>query len=425
MRARLAWRSIWRHRRRTLITVVSIAFGLACVIFFLSLNEGVYAQLVDDAVRMQAGHVTIEHPEYRDAPAIDLTVRGATALAERIIGEGESEGRGAIEGVETVKLLTLGQGVARSGAGAVGVALIGVQPSIEALTSPLARKIVDGTYLEDSDDARVVIGRTLADHLDLEVGKKLVIASNDASGEIVEALFRVKGIFATGSEEIDGYFVQAPLAPTQRLFGLADDEVTQIGVILDDPDRQRRAVESVRALVDEREHAGDSALASVLTWQEVSPELSAFIRFDRTSDRFFLGLLLVLILFTIFNTVLMSVLEREQETAVMMALGTARRDVALQILMESAYIGLLGCALGIVFGGALGLYVQTYGWDLSAMYEEGLTVSGMAMSTTLHAKVSVELLFNLALLVFGATLVLTIGPARRAANVSIADVLRG
>ena len=79
MRARLAWRSIWRHRRRTVITVVSIAFGLACVIFFISLNEGVYAQLVDDAVRMQAGHVTIEHAEYREAPAIDLTVRGATA----------------------------------------------------------------------------------------------------------------------------------------------------------------------------------------------------------------------------------------------------------------------------------------------------------------------------------------------------------
>ena len=84
MRARLAWRSIWRHRRRTIITVVSIAFGLACVIFFLSLNEGVYAQLVDDAVRMQAGHVTVEHPEYREAPAIDLTVRDSRAIADRM-----------------------------------------------------------------------------------------------------------------------------------------------------------------------------------------------------------------------------------------------------------------------------------------------------------------------------------------------------
>ncbi|MEE8312000.1 MAG: FtsX-like permease family protein [Candidatus Binatia bacterium] len=413
-----------------MITVVSIAFGLACVIFFISLNEGVYAQLVDDAVRMQAGHVTIEHAEYREAPAIDLTVRGATALAEQIAAGG---GRGVkgLEGVETVKLLTVGQGVARSGAGAVGVALIGVQPSIEILTSPLARKIVEGAYLDDTDDARVVIGRTLADHLDLEIGKKLVIATNDASGEIVEALFRVKGIFATGAEEIDGYLVQAPLAPTQRLFGLAADEVTQIGVVLDDPDRQQRVIETIAALVADRSMVGDrvppddSAPAAVLPWQEVSPELSAFIHFDRISDRFFLGLLLVLILFTIFNTVLMSVLEREQETAVMMALGTARRDVALQILMESAYIGLLGCALGIAFGAGTGLYVQTYGWDLSSMYEEGLTVSGTAMSTILHAKVTVELTLGLAAIVFGATLLLTLGPARRAAGVPIADVLRG
>jgi ABC-type lipoprotein release transport system permease subunit len=406
--ARLAWRSIWRHRRRTVITVSSIAFGLACVIFAVAVNEGIYAQLVDDAVRMQAGHVAVEHRDYRDAPAIDLTVAGAGDLGRQIA---------AIDGVESVKFLAVGQGVARTGAGAVGVALIGVEPRVESQTSPLAHKIISGTYLAAEDESRVVVGRHLADRLDLEVGKKLVVATNDASGELVEALFRVGGIFATGAEEIDGFLVQAPLAAMQRLLGLDAGEVTQVGAILEDPDDQARVAGAVRALPA-------AAGAAVRGWQDVSPELDAFIRMDRISDRFFLALLLVLVCFTIFNTILMSVLERERETAVMMAIGTSRRDVALQIMFESAWIGLIGVAAGLLFGGAIALYVQARGLDMGSVWDEGMTISGLSLSSTIYAKVSIEILGVLALVVLSATLVLSVGPILRAVRVSIADALR-
>ena len=145
MLLRTAWRSIWRNRRRTLITVSSISLGLMIVIFFIALGDGIYYQLIDDAARMQAGHATIEHPGYRDAPAVDLWIENTGELREDLE---------RVPDVELTKLLVLGQGVARSGRGSVGVAVMGVEPSVEARTSLLAKHVIKGNYLEDSDDTR-------------------------------------------------------------------------------------------------------------------------------------------------------------------------------------------------------------------------------------------------------------------------------
>jgi ABC-type lipoprotein release transport system permease subunit len=109
---RLAWRSLWRKRWRTLITVISIGLGLSIAIFFISLGEGIYSRMIYDVVRMQAGHVTLEHPAYLAAPAVDLYLTGADRLRREVAARPE---------VESTKLLILGQGVARSAHGATGV----------------------------------------------------------------------------------------------------------------------------------------------------------------------------------------------------------------------------------------------------------------------------------------------------------------
>jgi ABC-type lipoprotein release transport system permease subunit len=406
--ARLAWRGIWRHRRRTLITVASIGFGLACVVFFVAIADGMYAKLVEDAVRMQAGHVTLEHPEYRDAPEVGRRLGGTTALRARI---------GRLPAVERTKVLVLGQGLARSGAGAVGVGVFGVEPSVEAAESPLARRLVEGAFLDDGDATRVVLGAELARRLDVKEDSKLVLSTNDASGALVEALFRVKGIFRTGAEEIDGYLVVLPISAARRLFGLGADEATQLGVILTRPEAVPEVLAALR-----RDVGGPGVV--VRPWQEVLPELAAFMRLDRTSDYTFQGLLLLLVLFTIFNTILMSVLERQREFAVLLALGTQPEQLRRQLLLEAAYVGLLGCALGLGVGGAVSGLVQVYGWDISFIYEEGFTISGLAVAPRIHAKVTAALLLVLGGVVLGATVLLAVPGVRRVGRLRVAELLR-
>jgi ABC-type lipoprotein release transport system permease subunit len=408
MIVRLAWRSIWRNRRRTLITIISIGFGLACTVFFIAIGEGVYAQLIDQVVRMQAGHITMENPSYRHSPAVDLWLKAPESLRSQIE---------ALPQVERTKLIIMGQGIARSGSGDVSATLMGIEPSVELDTSPLVRHIVEGRYLVDHDGPWVVIGSDLAERLKLGVGKKMVITTNDAAGNLVDELCRVRGIFKTGSVEIDGYFIQAPIDFARRLFGLPEEGATQLGVVLRIPQAQESVLQKTRLMVAEQDIA-------VLPWQEVIPEIASYIKLDKGSNLIFQAILVFLILFTIFNTILMSVLERQREFAVLLALGTKPLLLRLQILMESVYLGLIGCALGLLVGGLAAWAVQVWGIDLRSLLEEGFTISGFAVSTKMHARVTVELLLGTAGLVFAATLILSLIPMHRATRISIVDQLR-
>jgi ABC-type lipoprotein release transport system permease subunit len=391
-----------------LITVLSIGFGLACTVFFIAIGEGVYAQLIDQVVRMQAGHITMENPRYRDAPAVDLWIRAPESLRSRIE---------RLPQVERTKLVIMGQGIARSGSGDVSATLMGIEPSVELDTSPLVRHMVAGRYLNDDDGPWVVIGSELAKRLKLQVGKKMVLTTNDAAGNLVDELCRVRGIFETGSVEIDGYFIQAPIDFARRLFGLPEEGATQLGVVLRIPEAQESILREARLMVAEQDIA-------VLPWQQVIPEIASYIKLDKGSNLIFQAILVFLILFTIFNTILMSVLEREREFAVLLALGTKPVHLSFQILMESAYLGLIGCALGLLVGGLAAWAAQVWGIDLRSLLEEGFTISGFAVSAKMHARVTTGLLLGTAGLVFGATLILSLIPMHRATRLSIVDQLR-
>ncbi len=408
MLARLAWRSIWRNRRRTFITVGSIAMGLAIAIFFITLADGVYAQLIDDVVRMQAGHITLEHPDYRRAPNTDRWVAHAAAIEARLA---------AVRGVAFTKRLILGQAIARSGSGSVGAALAGVEPSIEARFSPLARHLVAGTYLADADMGEVLIGREMATRLNLAVGKKLVLTTNDVDGNLVDELCRVKGVFESGSTDIDGHLVQMPIAFAARVFRLPPDSATEVGVVLSRPGDQNRAIEEIRRLV-----AGQPV--AVLPWQEILPDVASYIRLDRGSNWIFQALLILLILFTIFNTVLMSVLERQREFAMLLALGTRPRDVRWQVFLETVYLAVLGCAIGSAAGTAAAWTMQVRGLDLRTFYQHGMTISGFAIDPILHSRVSAGLLAGTTGLVLGAVLSLSLIPMRQATRLRVVDWLR-
>jgi ABC-type lipoprotein release transport system permease subunit len=441
---KLAWRSIWRNRRRTIITLVSMVLGLVIAVFFIAFGEGVYSKMTDSAVRMLGGHVTLEHPEYREAPAVDMVVGDLFEIRRRIEELPE---------VERTKVLVLGQGVAKSGGGTVGVAVMGVEPSAEKGSSPMHEKIIAGDYLEDTDKRKVIIGSQLAKQLKLgkqkdaiklanqlkpwieyskipfekmvedvrmrlAVGKKMVIASTNVRGDMVEELLRVKGVFCVGAAEIDGYMIQVPVDTARELYGIEANQATQLGVVVRDPDTQGRVLAKVRQMAGREK-------VSVLPWDEVMPDLAAYIEVDGGSNYVFQGILIFLIMFVIFNTLLMSVLERRREFAVLLALGTPPGKLRLQIVVETVFIGLIGCALGLLAGWGVTYPLSIGGIDISGMYEEGVSISGYAIDPIVHPLVDWKLFAWLGGLVFAATMLLSLYPMRKATQIEVADLLRG
>jgi ABC-type lipoprotein release transport system permease subunit len=407
---KIAWRSVWRNKRRTLITLSSIAFGLGLTIFFISLSNGAYNQIIEDAARMQAGHITIENKDYRDAPSVDLYI----ADPDRFKAEIE-----ALPDVGRTKVIITGQGVAKSGNGAIGIAFLGIQPSLEKDMSPVADKITEGEFLEDDDVRQVVIGSVLAKRLNLAIGKKLVISSNDIEGNLVEELCRVKGIFTTGVVETDTYFVLMPVNFARQLVQLPPNAINQFGIILKDPGKLITTRNEIRKIVK------DDSL-SVLTWKEVMPEIAAFIELDFKSGIIFYMIIICLALFTIYNTIFMSVLERKHEFAIMLAIGTSPRILESQIVAESVFLGFTGSVMGAILGGLTAYYYQVNGLDFSAWLHDqsAFSVGGAVMESVIYNKITPVILFGCSGLVFLSTILLSFIPMKRASKISFSDILR-
>ncbi|MBN2282424.1 MAG: ABC transporter permease [Deltaproteobacteria bacterium] len=405
---KLAWRSLWRNRRRTVITICSISLGTALTIFLISMQEGIYKKLVDDVVRMNAGYVTVENRKYAEAPSIDLVVPSVNEV--RRFSQG-------IPGVKAIKALILGQAMAATGSGSVGIGLVGVEPEVEMEMSPLVNAIRQGRYLRGDDDRGVIIGSILADRLDLEPGMKLVVTSNDSSGELVNELLRVKGIFSTGMEEADGYLAQVPIDVARRIFHLGSDEATQVGLMLTSPDYEHEAMEKLN------EHLAGSGLYA-FPWQDIMPDLAGFIAADKVSLYVFQGIIIFLLSFTILNTILMSVLERNREFATLLALGTSPRLLRTQIVIESIMLAFLGTGFGLAIGGSISMYYGIHGLDMRSLLGEDFTISGFLVDPVVYNYVGIDLLALLGGLVFVLTVLIGLYPAYKSTRISLPDVLR-
>ena len=406
--ARLAWRSVRRHRARTAIAVLSIGLGLALVVFLVSLRHGQYTQLVDRAVRLQGGHLTLEHPSYREDPSPGLAI-GRAGERRRAIA--------ALPQVERTRPVVLGQALVRSAAGACSAALVGVDPGAERGSSPLPDRIVAGGYLEEGDAGGIVVGVRLAEQLGVGPGKKVVLSVGGIDGQIVEELARVTGVFSAGSPEIDGFLVVAPLGLARRLTGLAADEVTQLAVILRDPRQAGPAAARIREI------AG-GADAAVRQWQEIMPEVASFVQAAMRWALFYQGLLLLLILLSVLTTLLVSVLERRREFAVLLAIGTPPGLLRLQVFAETALVGMIGCGLGLALGGGAAFAAQVHGIDLRGLLTEGMSLSGYAFDLVVRPRPTAAILLGLGGVEFAATLVLGLYPMRLAARVEPTRLLR-
>jgi ABC-type lipoprotein release transport system permease subunit len=384
-----------------------MAAALCLAVYFLAIADGMYGRLLHDVLRMQAGNLTVENAQHLDAPSIDLMLDSVPDLRDRIE---------QVPGVSTTKELIVGQGVANSAEGAVGTVIVGVQPSVEASMSPLVKRLVTGSYLQDGDERAVVLGAKMASRLGLAVGNKLVLSTNDTGGQMVQQMVRVKGIFETGSVELDGHFVQVPIRFARVLFSMRADQATQVGILLHDPNEQESVMRRVQRLL------ADHETVTVWPWQKILPELSTFMQVDKGSNYVFQLIILMMAMFTIFNTIVMSALERKREFAVMLALGTSTARVKLQLFVESILLGTVGCAVGVLAGSALAL--ATDGVSLASVIGDGFDVGGFIVDPMLRAKLTARITVGLGAAMVGLIGVMSLVPMSRIKHIHVTDAFR-
>jgi putative ABC transport system permease protein len=396
---KLAWRSLWKNRRRTLITTTMIAVGFALALISLGLADGFHNQMIRNAVRLGSGNLTVEQKGYPDEPSNDKLVMGASALREKIQ---------EVPGVRNVSERIIVMGLIYTAENSAGVAIFGVDPASDMTRETLEPKIIEGRYLTERDKRGVLIGADLARRLKTSVGGKAVVTAQDASGQISSQLVRVRGIFRTGINEMDGYVAQVSLPLARAVLGVSEG-ATQLAVFLENEKQQSRIRQEIEPLVS-------APKAEVFDWEDVMPDLVLFVQMDNAGNYIFMGIIMVVVALGILNTILMSVLERTREFGLMVALGMHPRRLLGLVVLETVFLSLVSLAVGGLLGFGAHLYLAEYGFDMGFASQEKLTAAGAVFDPVLYSELAPARVLLLVGIVFSVTLAVGIYPAIRASR---------
>ena len=374
MIARMAWRNLWRNRRRTIITLVSIAFGFLLSVTFTTLSDGSYGDLIDSAAHMGAGHVTIAPVGYQDKPGADKVLTRPGAMAQDVKGR---------DGVAATTVRIVGQAMVATAVNASPAGFIAIDPGAEQGIFFILDHIVKGAAPPSPEAGKVLIGAIMARRLELKIGRKLVLTTTDRHGEVVSGLLKVSGIFSTGVDEIDQYMVIVPIDFMRPLLGYTHGEANQVAVFLED--RGAAPTMSGKLAPLAAGHGG-----TALTWSEMMPDVAGVITTDKIGNYFFQVIVFLLVGAGILNTVLMGVMERMREFGLMLSLGMAPRRVWTMIMMEACWLAVVGLLVGAVISIPVYGYLHIVGIDFSEMLKEKQVAGGVLLNTFVRAEFQVR-----------------------------------
>jgi ABC-type lipoprotein release transport system permease subunit len=410
--ARLAIRNLIREGRRSLLTASAMVVGLGLLILSRSLADGAHEDWIDTGVRLGSGHVALQAPGYLESGQF----RHRLDPGRVDVALGALSDSSLLPHVRAVAPRLAVQGLAASAASALPVMVEGVDPQVESEFSLLPERLDEGRYLAPDDRQAAYVGRSLATRLNLRVGSRFVVTAQGADGEIEGQLLRVVGIFRFGVQELEEGVIQIPIE-TARSWLAAPGQATTIAVLLG-------TSREVPAVLEQLGSALDGSGIRGLSWREASPELDSAVRMDDYGDYLFHAILLAIVALAILNAVLMSVLNRRREFAVLRALGLEARNTGALVYVEGLLLTLVSGAVGIAVGLAVTWFFFRDGLDLTALMDGEMTFSGIVMDPVMVpefrlAQIVQSLLFTLAI---GATA--SLYPAVHAARLEVAESLK-
>ena len=405
----MAWRNIWRNRRRTLLTLSSIAFGVFLAVMFTAMQDQNWADTIDLAARLGGGHVSIQHPEYLDTPTLTRTVEEVDQLAGRA-----AETPNVVRAIPRI----VGQIMLTTANESQGAGFVAIDPRLEDGDSfSVLEAVVEGEIFSTSRDRGIIMGEWLARTLGATMGGRVVYTFTDINGEIVSGLARLSGIIRTGSPGIDRGLCLLPLGTVQEVLGYHEQEATRVVVFVDDQRRSQGVADSLQ------ERLGNGVAAD--PWYEMQPELAGLIAMKVGGARFMEILIAVLVAAGIFNTFFVSVMERLREFGIMIAIGFSPSRLFSLVMLESLWMALLGLAAAALVTAWPYYYLSVHGVNWMALLGgENLEVAGVAMPDVMRVGIFPINAIIIVVSALLATLLSGVYPAWKAGQVEPVETIR-
>lgn len=333
----LAWRNIWRNKRRTIITAASIFFGVVLSSIMTSMQYGSYEQYIKTIVNSYSGDLQVHKRGYSDDKIINNSMEFSPEIQNKI---------NKIKTVTTIAPRIETYALASGDDLTKGVMVMGISPSTEDKITSLSKKIVSGKFLKDGDKG-VVLGSSLAKYMKVSAGDTLVLLGQGYHGVSAAGKYEVKGIVKQGSPELDRSVVYMDVKECQYFLS-TDSRVTSVVIMTDNNEHVAIAKKEIAATLGSDFEVKD--------WKEINRILLKQIDSDRTSGLIIKGILYLIIAFGIFGTTMMMTLERRKEFGVLIAVGMKKYKLGFMLLSETVIIGLLGSISGILASFPIALY---------------------------------------------------------------------
>jgi len=349
----MAWRNLWRHKRRTWLTATAMIFSNVLLVFMISLQLGSYDMMINNTLQAFSGHLQVQRTGYNENPKLRTSMESIQPLADQLR-----------QALPQARVTARAEGfvLASSEQRSFGIQVIGVQPEYEAGVSTIPGLVRQGRYLQDSNASEIVIGAVTAKNLKIDTGDELTLLGSGRDGSFAAGVLTVVGIFESGNQAMDRSFAEIPLGYFQDMFTM-DGHGHSIAIALDSLDQISTAHAVAESVI-----AGNDQL-SVLDWNALHPGLKQAIQADFSSAWFMYGVLIILVAFSVLNTQLMSVLERTREFGVITALGIKPRKLASLVMLETALMAMIGLIIGVFLGWLVALYFNTAGFSYPGMEE--------------------------------------------------------
>lgn len=398
---RMAWRDLGRNRRRTFFSMLALAFGVALLLFMASFIAGEMRGALQSAITLQSGHLQVRAASYNeDKTSLDFAdlVENPDALAAQIA---------ALPEVQTATPRLYATGIVAAGDTSAGVRIIGLDPD-SAASAPFRDGMVSGDYLTADDRGGLLMGKTLADKLNLSPGANINLLVNTSNGDVDQQSFVLRGIYSTRTPGYDASTIFLPLAKAQAI-ARAENHASVILILLKDQEQ----TDAVAAALQ-------SPAYQAKTYLQLNALLSEFERYANVYMYVFYLIVLGITATVIINTLIMSVFERTREIGILAAMGMKGRRIMAMFFAESSLLAAGGIVMGVALGSLLSAYVQRYGFFIG---DFGIT--GILIGERIYTYLTLNDVVTLSIMALVITLLAALYPAMVAANLEPVEALRG
>ncbi len=403
----IAWRNLWRQKRRSIITAFAMATGVALCMSMVAFTDGMYTDMFEVMVEQQLGHVQVHHPDYPAKGLVFDTLSGRTALLERV---------DALPGTVAASPKIVGFALLGGDTKSAGGQVVGIDPSRDRQVTSLHTRIKEGAYLGETAAHEIILGHKLAEDIEVALGSEVVAVTQATDGSVGNDLYTVVGIYKTGDVMMDnsGGFIH--IDDAESLLYLSD-QAHGLTVLTDHANH----IEAYAQTLSEAVASDD---VQVQTWWEASPSTAEMMGMRDASVFIMLGVVFTVAAFGVINTMLMSVFERTREMGVLRALGLRPGKLVWLVVLESFFLAALASTIGLIMGGLLDWYLVAHGLDFSSSLPDGFSFEGITLDPVMRGEVRPLGVIAPVLAVFFVSILASLWPAWRAARLQPVTAIR-